>query len=256
VAGDAEPFALESLPAEIRWLETTDSTNNYLRNLPSSRETRIALSWNQTAGRGRLGRSWVSRPGESLAVSIDLGHLVPENLDDSWRGAVPLIVAAELARSIDTAMSVPAVVKWPNDVLINGRKVAGILGEIPKPGRVIIGIGINAWGAPEGLVGSMATSLSAHGLSERSLFEQLVVDFLQSVLSRLLHIRLAVSPEDWGYVRARLATLGQRVRAVLPNGSEISGVAEDVDSSGCLIVSTGSSTEVISAADVEHLRSV
>lgn len=203
-----------------------------------------------------MGRSWVSRPGESLAVSIDLGPLVPENVSDSWRGGVTLLVAAELAQSIHTAISVPAVVKWPNDVLIDGRKVAGILGEIPSPGRVVIGIGINAWGAPEDLVGSTATSLLNHGLSENSRFELFAADFLTSVINRLLLIRSSVSPEDWGYVKSRLSTLGQQVRALLPNGYEITGVAEDIDSSGRLVVATRSSTEVISAGDVQHLRTV
>ena len=254
MSGRGEAFDLGRLPADIIWLDSTGSTNDYLKHLISIRDTRIALSWNQTAGRGRMGREWISPAGESLAVSIDLGDLVPDDVGDSWRGALPLLVAAELAHNTHSTLSVPAEVKWPNDVLIDGKKVAGILGELPEPGRVIIGIGINVWGAPEGLEGSPVTSLSAHGVSEKDRFEGLVENFLLSLLGRLKGIRQTVSPEDWDFVRTHLSTLGRQVRVVFPDGSEIQGVAEDIDSQGRLFVTTGTRTEVISAGDIEHLR--
>ena len=251
-----EAFDLGGLSAEIMWLDSTDSTNDYLKHLSSSRDTRIALSWNQTAGRGRMGREWISPPGESLAVSIDLGDLVPDDVGDSWRGALSLLTAAELAKSIQSTLSVPAEVKWPNDVLIDGKKVAGILGELPEPGRVIIGIGINVWDAPEGLEGSPVTSLSGHGLSEKDRFVGFAENFLQSLLGRLKGIRQTVSPEGWDFVRTHLSTLGRQVRVSFPGGSEIRGVAEDIDSQGRLVVTTGTRTEVISAGDIEHLRAL
>lgn len=256
MSGRGEAFDLGRLPADIIWLDSSDSTNDYLKHQSSSRDTRVALSWNQTAGRGRMGREWISPAGESLAVSIDLGDLVPDDVGDSWRGALPLLVAAELAHNTHSTLSVPAEVKWPNDVLIDGKKVAGILGELPEPGRVIIGIGINVWGAPEGLGGSPVTSLSAHGLSEKDCFVGFAENFLQSLLGRLKGIRQAVSPEDWDFVRTHLSTLGRQVRVSFPGGSEIRGVAEDIDSQGRLVVTTGTRTEVISAGDIEHLRAL
>ena len=256
MSGRGEAFDLGRLPADIIWLDSTDSTNDYLKHQSSSRDTRIALSWNQTAGRGRMGREWISPPGESLALSIDLGDLVPGDVGDSWRGALPLLVAAELAHNTRSILSVPAEVKWPNDVLIDGKKVAGILGELPEPGRVIIGIGINVWGTPEGLEGSPVTSLSAHGVSEKDRFEDFAENFLQSLLGHLKGIRQTVSPENWDFVRTHLSTLGRQVRVVFPDGSEIQGVAEDIDSQGRLVVTTGTRTEVISAGDIEHLRAL
>ena len=108
-----------------------------------------------------MGRTWVSPTGKSLALSVELGpHLTPAVIDDQWLGVVPLVAATQLSEALRSLVS-DVGVKWPNDVLIGEKKVAGILGEIPEPGRVIIGMGINAWLGEEDLPTPQSTSLSA-----------------------------------------------------------------------------------------------
>ena len=245
---------LSTLPAEVHWLDSTPSTNDYLSQQEPAEGVRIALSWAQTRGRGRLGRTWVSPAGQSLALSVDLGPLVPEEPTEAWRGALPLIIASELAEAITTAVSVPAVVKWPNDVLIDGRKVAGILGEIPGPRRVIMGIGLNVWGVPTGGEGGLATALSEHGLQDTEQFDGFLRDFLESVLQRIRSIRTGVSEQDWAFIRSHLSTVGKDVMVQVPDGSTLRGMADGLDGSGRLIVTTTSGSQSISAGDIEHLR--
>ena len=249
-----EQVDLSALPAEILWLDTAPSTNDYLRQLRPQKTPRVALTWEQTEGRGRLGRTWISRPGESLALSLDLGGLVPGVMDDSWRGALPLLIASELASAIDSIIGVSSEVKWPNDVLIGGKKVAGILGEIPEPGRVIVGVGLNVWAAPEGDGVSSSTSLSAHGLNDTTVFASFLRGFLQSVIQRIRVVADGVSDSDWLFVRSLLGTLSKEVVVFLPDGSEVRGIAKNLDSSGRLLVKSDSGDQVISAGDVTHLR--
>ena len=249
-----ERIDLSTLPAEVHWLDTAPSTNDYLRQLRPQKTPRVALTWEQTQGRGRLGRTWISPPGESLSLSLELGELVPEVMDDSWRGALPLLIASELASTIESAIGAASEVKWPNDVLIGGQKVAGILGEIPEPGRVIVGVGLNVWGVPEGEAGSSSTSLFAHGLEDSTVFANFLRFFLQSVLERVHATTEGVSSNDWLFVRSRLGTLNTEVVVFLPDGSEVRGIAANLDSFGRLVVKTDSGETVISAGDVTHLR--
>ncbi len=249
-----EQVNLSTLPAEVHWLDTAPSTNDYLRRLPLQKTARVALTWEQTEGRGRLGRTWISPPGESLALSLELGGLVPGVMDDSWRGALPLLIASELASAIDQIIGVSSEVKWPNDVLISGEKVAGILGEIPEPGRVIVGVGLNVWGAPDGDGVSSSTSLSAHQLNDTTVFANFLRGFLQSVIQRIRVVADGVSDSDWLFIRSLLGTLEKEVVVSLPDGSEVRGTARDLDSSGRLVVKTDSGEQMISAGDVTHLR--
>ncbi len=249
-----ERIDLSTLTAEVVWLDTAPSTNDYLRQLPPQDTPRVVLTWEQTEGRGRLGRTWISPPGESLAMSLDLGGLVPEVMDDSWRGALPLLIASELASAIDQIIGVSSEVKWPNDVLTGGKKVAGILGEIPEPGRVIVGVGLNVWGAPEGEGVSSSTSLFAHGLNDTTVFANFLRVFLQSVIQRVRAIGDGVSDSDWLFVRSLLRTLETEVVVFLPDGSEVRGIATNLDSSGRLVVKSDSGEQMISAGDVTHLR--
>lgn len=249
-----EQVHLSTLPAEVVWLDTAPSTNDYLRRLPPASTPRVALTWEQTEGRGRLGRTWISPPGESLALSLDLGGLVPGVVDDSWRGALPLLIASELASAIDSIIGVSSEVKWPNDVLIGGKKVAGILGEIPEPSRVIVGVGLNVWGAPDGDGVTSSTSLFAHGLNDTTVFANFLRVFLQSVIQRVRAMGKGVSDSDWLFIRSLLGTLETEVVVFLPDGSEVRGIAKNLDSSGRLVVKSDSGDQRISAGDVTHLR--
>ena len=135
----------------ITWMDECDSTSRVLKERVkhSAREPMALAAHRQTAGTGRLGRSWQSIPG-NLHISISLPAAeIKENLRD----ILPLAVAVMVGRWTERFALVRPCLKWPNDILVDGRKVAGILCEGTIQGReflgAVIGIGINLKKAPE-----------------------------------------------------------------------------------------------------------
>jgi len=200
----------------------------------------------QTAGRGRLNRRWEAPPATNLLVSMLFRPLV--------RPAHEHVLAVALAAR-DTAGSECGVVldlKWPNDLLAAGRKVAGILaqagGALPGGGleHLVVGLGLNlGWAPPE------ATSLSEAGWT-RALSPAV---FCEAMLPRI-DDRLALDPADLHaeYVGS-LATLGAAVRAELPDGSALEGTAVRVERDHRLVVVDDAGREhLLEVADVVHLR--
>lgn len=248
------PFELGALSADVTWLDRIGSTNDYLAALAPNSTPRLVLSWNQMAGRGRLGRQWLSPNGDSLALSIDLGSLVPHPTSADWLGTLPLVAGSCLAEALAGVLHLAPRMKWPNDVLVEGRKVAGILGEIPEPGRVILGIGLNVWEAPDAIDPATATALSEWGLSGQDAVARAVESFVSDFLRRVEKGGDQLGEENREFIREHLATVGQSVRVSMPDGSTVVGVASDVDRAGRLVVTTASGDVVVSAGDIEHLR--
>ncbi|MEX2441661.1 MAG: biotin--[acetyl-CoA-carboxylase] ligase, partial [Pontimonas sp.] len=243
----------------------TESTNTHLARLPAPAGSRLAATWNQTAGVGRMGRAWISPPGKCLALSVELGpQLTPVDMTEQWRGLLPLLVGAHLAQALATVVSGVGV-KWPNDVHIHGKKVAGILGEIPAPGRVIVGVGINLGLDHHELPTPQATSLFLHprflhpqknsALAPEDTLCRVLAAFVSALTGSLSQSSTAIPASLWSMVRDSVATVGQQVRVIFPSGQEIIGAARELDGYGRLVVHTPSGdTKVISAADIEHLR--
>ena len=251
------PFDLEKVESEVIWLEQVDSTNTYLAALPKTGCARIVATWNQTGGRGRLGRQWVSPPGKSLALSLELWpDVIPQPVTASWPGSLSLVTGVALAEAISAAVSAPSTLKWPNDVLIDGKKVAGVLGEIPEPGRVVLGVGLNAFLELDELPTSWATSLNQHGVEIVEQVAAIVQSFLDKFHGALVEARDGLTPQLMSRVEVSLKTIGQEVRAEFPDGSSREGEAVGIDQSGRLRVLFQDSgmVEAIDSADVWHLR--
>ncbi|MCY4455609.1 MAG: biotin--[acetyl-CoA-carboxylase] ligase [Chloroflexi bacterium] len=211
------------------------------------------LADEQTAGRGRFRRPWVDAPGASLLVTF---HLCV--LDIAYAPLVGLAGALAAADAVSEASGVETELKWPNDVLAGGRKLAGILAEAQPGGveaDVFLGIGINMREAAiAGLSEAeraVATTIESEGATPPSAAE------LLATLSEALEGRLAEvdsDPEgllaDW---RARLGMLGSRVRLSTTDG-DIEGVAEDVTAEGQLVLRLdGGGTHSFAAGDVTVL---
>ncbi|MHB8341264.1 MAG: biotin--[acetyl-CoA-carboxylase] ligase [Mycobacteriales bacterium] len=217
----------------VRVVERTASTNADLA--ADARASRAApgavlVAEEQTAGRGRQGRSWVSPPRAGLTLSVLLAAAA-----DPW---VPLLAGVALARVV-AAAGVPAMLKWPNDVLAGGRKVAGLLAEVVGPDLVVIGVGLNVTTRREELPTPGATSLALEGANVTDR-----VTLLRAFLRELEGDRV---PADY---RALCATLGRRVEVTLPGGQVASGQAEAVDDRGRLVVDGTAYT----VGDVVHVR--
>ncbi len=229
----------------VRLLAAAGSTNEVAAADPVPRT--VVVADHQTAGRGRLDRSWSTPPGTALTFSLVLRPALP---DRHW-SLLPLAVALGAADGIASLTGLRPDLKWPNDLLLGGRKLSGILLE-RVPGRdgrpvVVIGIGVNVGMGAEQLPVEGATSLAVEGVApdRAALLGALVaavdvrVDELATGPDRLL-----------AAYRSRCVTLGRQVRVHLPAGRELTGIAQDVDDDGRLVVDG----VPVGAGDVVHVR--
>lgn len=200
----------------------------------------VVVAEAQTAGRGRLDRSWVSPPRAGLTFSV----LLRPDLPAAQWPWLPLWTGLAVATALRERAELDAELKWPNDVLVQGRKLCGILAEVPEPGAVVLGIGLNVTTRAEELPHDSATSLRLAGASttDRDTVLRAVLRSLTAVLRDADAARTAY--------RERCSTLGRRVRVELPADRSVEGTAEAVDDSGRLVVDG----TAYGAGDVVHLR--
>ena len=228
------------------------STNDLVRRRAESGEAEglVVAAEHQTAGRGRLGRRWETPPGAGLTFSV---LLRPRVAPDRWPWLGLLAGYAVLRALAGHADGV--ALKWPNDVLVSDRKVAGILLErLAAQGAAVVGVGINVSTTEAELPVPTATSLAlATGRApDRS-------DLLAAVLSSLAEEYTAWQrPGGERALRtaylAACATLGRPVRVDLPTGPPVTGRATGIDAQGRLVVATASGEQAVGAGDVVHVR--
>jgi BirA family biotin operon repressor/biotin-[acetyl-CoA-carboxylase] ligase len=234
--------ALDPRWTAVDVVEQTESTNADLLDVPDTPDRSVRIAEHQTAGRGRLERTWTSPPRAGLTFSVLLRPVAPVV---TW-GWLPLLAGVALHDAIaGTAL------KWPNDLLVGELKVAGILAQTGGD-TVVIGIGVNVTTTAEELPVPTATSLALSGLStDRT---QLLIDILSALDVRYERWSAADGDaEACGLAdayRAACATLGREVAVTGTDGEVVRGIAEEIDSSGRLRVAG----RLIGAGDVEHLR--
>lgn len=236
----------------IEVVEESGSTNADVaeRFRAGEREGLVLVAEHQTAGRGRLGRAWVSPPRASLTVSF---LLEPEVAAERWTW-LPLLTGVAAARAVRRIADVTADLKWPNDVLVGGAKLGGILLErVEQDGRAaaVVGIGLNVHQAQDDLPVPGATSLdlvAGPGAVDRA-----------SLLTALVE-ELSAAYDEWrGGEDPRAAYLGlcvtpgHQVTVSVPGG-EVVGEATDVDAQGRLVVLTDQGEQALGAGDVVHVR--
>ncbi len=220
----------------------------------------VIATGNQTNGRGRLGRAWVSPAGKSLAISVLLRPRTPtgDALPMESLGWIPLMAGLAMTRAVRSAVPEGAALKWPNDVLIDGRKVCGILSELlPDTSGVVIGAGLNLTLEADELPVDTATSLSIAGARDTDP-DQLLSSYLRE-LDALYTSFLAFSGDAVGCGLQRdvvesCETVGRSVRVELPSGDTLLGTATGIDADGRLLVETNTGVSAVAAGDVTHLR--
>ncbi len=263
------PWARLELRAE------TGSTNADVADYARSGEPEglVVIAERQTAGRGRRGRAWQSPARAGIATSVLLrpGEAVADRgwppAPPSAYGWLPLLAGVALVEAVGRLAELEAALKWPNDLLVDEAKCGGILAEgVPSvssatPPAIVLGIGLNvtlrADELPESPTGLPATSLQLAGAVATDR-DPLVRALLRSLAEWYARWRATGgSAVESGLRDAYLtscATVGRRVRALLPGGGAVIGTATGVDADGHLTVATPDTTHNLSAGDILHLR--
>jgi BirA family biotin operon repressor/biotin-[acetyl-CoA-carboxylase] ligase len=267
------------------WLEQVGSTNDALREAEQGADAAplphgsVVVTDDQTHGRGRLGRTWLAPTGKTLAISVLLrpelsgGRPFPP---DAY-GWIPLMAGAAMTEAVRNAVHAASAaraesdeddgtgrldveLKWPNDVLISGYKVCGILSElVPDTGAVIVGAGLNLTLDEHDLPTLTSTSLLlATGMAPDA--DAVLADYLTGLLAQFERFARAGADAAVSgvaeHVGGLCGTLGIEVRVELPGGAELIGLAERLDEHGRLVVVDRENGEPqsVAAGDVTHLR--
>lgn len=198
----------------------------------------VVVAEAQTAGRGRLDRVWTSPPRAGLTLSV---LLRPEGGPTPW---LPLLAGLAVATALRERAEVEAVLKWPNDVLVGGRKVCGVLVEVPVAGAAVVGIGLNVTTRQDELPHAGASSLALCGAAttDRGVLLKAVLRAVTASLADVDAARTAY--------RGRCVSIGASVRVELPGDRSVTGTATAVDDDGRLVVDG----RAYSVGDVVHLR--
>jgi BirA family biotin operon repressor/biotin-[acetyl-CoA-carboxylase] ligase len=250
---DRARIAASELPRlRVEVVEQAASTNALVaaRARAGEEDGLVVVAEHQTAGRGRLDRTWETPARAALTFSaLVRAEVAPERWP--W---LPLLTGVAVVAGIEDAGGPACLLKWPNDVLCSGRKVAGILAERVQTSTgpaAVVGVGLNVAQSQDELpvpgAGSLATA--GHDVDRTRL--------LLSVL-RQLAVRLEQWPGAGGSLAAeylrRMDTLGRRVRVLLPGGTTVEGLATGISDHGELQLRTGHGPLSVSAGDVVHVR--
>ncbi|MET0201424.1 MAG: biotin--[acetyl-CoA-carboxylase] ligase [Gaiellaceae bacterium] len=256
--------------SSLELLPSVGSTNTELVRVAGERmHGAVVATFDQRAGRGRLGRVWTAPPGACLAASVMLrpvssaGTALP--LDRF--GWFPLLAGACLAEAIADVLGASAgrdqrvAVKWPNDVQVGRRKISGVLAElVAASGAVVVGTGVNLTLAVDQLPVPTATSLALEGADgdASALADRVLAGYLDLLLGWTARFTEAGDAERSGlrdFVIERCSTPGLPVRIVRAGRDDVEATAIDLDHVGRLVVRLpDGSVEALAAGDVTHLR--
>jgi BirA family transcriptional regulator, biotin operon repressor / biotin---[acetyl-CoA-carboxylase] ligase len=249
-----DPDLIPDLRIEV--VDEATSTNALVaeRALAGESEGLVVVAEHQTAGRGRLDRTWETPARASLTFSMLLRPVAPTR---SWPW-LPLLTGYAVDKALK-ALGYDAGVKWPNDVLIGERKVAGILVErleTPQGAAAVVGVGLNVDLAADELPVETATSLGIESgtTPDRT---QVLIDVLSTLHETYDAWQIG---EDLGGMRlaesyaAACVTVGREVRVDLPSGEALTGLASSIDPGGRLVVEGPQGPVPVGAGDVVHVR--
>ncbi len=235
----------------------------------------------QPAGKGRLGRSWDVPAGSAMISSVFLRPaeqaLTAEgstaDFANTGYGWLSVLAGVALCDSLRTLTGLPAELKWPNDVVVKGRKLAGILAQVVPAAvagpraqlglGVVVGVGVNVSLSEEQLPTERATSLLVEGaeILDRNVLLPAYLNKFAELYKEFVAVggdaarALRVGPSVLELMEAFMGTLGQQVRVELPGGKMLLGTATALQSDGSLVVrDEGGTVHAVSSGDVIHLR--
>lgn len=231
-----EGLATKFVGQKIVYFESIGSTNEAAKELvdKGAPEGMLVIAEEQTAGKGRLGRRWVAPTGTSLLFSL----LLYPDLTLEQVPRLTMLASLAAAEAIESVTGLPVRFKWPNDILIRGRKAGGVLTEVGVTGDgldyVVVGMGLNVNWNPSQMpeLAGKATSLSeelGRKVSRLELLQRLLIHMERG------YLRLQEGYLPHKVFTSRLANVGEKVEVVLPGGKE-EGFMEGVDAEGALLL--------------------
>jgi BirA family biotin operon repressor/biotin-[acetyl-CoA-carboxylase] ligase len=262
----ADDLSLKSIQATLtgrfgkplRYLDVTGSTNAdaVAWAADGAPEGALVVADHQTAGRGRWGRTWLSEPGRALLFSLVLRPRRPV----ASMGLLTTVAGVACAEGIEEVTGLPARIKWPNDVTMTSRKLAGILVESRSAGSnldvAVVGVGINVgWG--DYLQGDLAESATSIAVELERLGRTDVPprrEVLVAVLSSLERLYRADAEDVLRAASLKSDVLGRRVRVKFPDGSSLDGVATRLLQSGALEVDVAGTLRAVRMGEIEQVR--
>jgi BirA family biotin operon repressor/biotin-[acetyl-CoA-carboxylase] ligase len=238
----------------VVYFPETVSTNDAAKELAAAGmpEGTVVVAEEQTGGRGRLGRAWHSPTGGGIWLSV----ILRPDINPMDAPKITLLTAVALARTLAAYPEIIPGIKWPNDVLVEGKKIVGILtemnAEMDRVNYIVLGIGVNintvSQEFPDELRNIATSLLITIGRRQNRL------DFLANMLQNLEELYLMFTQgrfpdiiKEW---KKFSVTLGQRVRIAGPHGDLLEGVAQNLDADGALILKTAAGEQRVLAGEV------
>lgn len=255
----AFPLSSARSPRLVHVAETGSTNADLLADLGAPHLAAL-VTLSQTAGRGRLGRTWTAPPGRTLAASVLVERRA---LPVAALGWLPLAAGVAMRASVASLVRSGEVgLKWPNDVQVDGLKVCGVLAQLrADSSAVVVGAGVNLALSRDELPTPVSTSLSLHGVDgpTEAVADEVLSAWLGGFAALVEALSDAGGDADASGLRGRVldecSTLGRPVRAELPSGEVVAGTATSVDLVGRLVVQPATGDAVaVSSADVTHLR--
>ena len=244
------------LGKRVYYFDSTDSTQNFAMEIASNDKENgtVIISKKQTMGRGRMKRKWKSPTG-----GIWMSIIIHPKFDVSYTTLVPIATSLALCMAIEKILKIKPELKWPNDVTLKGKKVAGVLVDTSiisnEIENVVLGIGINFKIKPHELASTIKKTPNFYGVAtlvkknERAL--PLVHQFLyelENVFQLINSRRIRKIKNEW---TKRSSTIGRNVSIITSEGN-VNGKAVKIDSDGALIISKGKKAEKILVGDITY----
>ena len=244
------------LGKRVYYFDSTDSTQNFAMEIASNDKENgtVVISKKQTGGRGRMKRKWKSPTG-----GIWMSIIIHPKFDVSYTTLVPIATSLALCMAIEKILKIKPELKWPNDVTLKGKKVAGVLVDTSiisnEIENMVLGIGINFKIKPHELASTIKKTPNFYGVAtlvkknERAL--PLVHQFLyelENVFQLINSRRIKKIKSEW---TKRSSTIGRNVSIITSEGN-VNGKAVKIDSDGALIISKGKKAEKILVGDITY----
>ena len=242
------------LGKRVYYFDSTDSTQNFAMEIASNDKENgtVIISKKQTMGRGRMKRKWKSPTG-----GIWMSIIIHPKFDVSYTTLVPIATSLALCMAIEKILKIKPELKWPNDVTLKGKKVAGVLVDTSiisnEIENVVLGIGINFKIKPHELASTIKKTPNFYGVTTLVKKNEKALPLVQQFLYELENVfqlinsrRIKKIKSEW---TKRSSTIGRNVSIITSEGN-VSGKAVKIDSDGALIISNGKKAERILVGDI------